>query len=230
MNYERNNIYFNPIPPKSMTGGIIVAVIGFIIMIAASGGGSFFGFLVLAAGGVFIFLTVNFNNKRIVVADDEIDRACRDHLKDLKKMAMKKLGIDEDQVNEAEPINFDGYYYQGLKSSGVRYRKGDDGLYRSSNYNAVIFLFSSEQVFCYEYRFSLIKDEKQETTDEYFYKDVVSVSTKSDSVTYGSETINFENFSLTTSGGTSVQANIYDSGDVERSISAMKSLLRSKKQ
>jgi hypothetical protein len=177
----------------------------------------------------------DYNKKRIVVSGRELDKICADYLKsDVESMALKKLGIDKSQVQEVAPICFDGYYYKELKTSKPKFKKGEDGKERSSHYNVVMFFFSAEQVYCYQLRFSLLEDKKQEATDELFYRDIVSVSTTSDTISYGSgdtqSAISFEEFTLTTSGGTKMDATISDIETAEHSIQEMRNLLRRKKQ
>jgi len=188
------------------------------------------GFIGLVIGLILLHKATSFNKTVISISDQEIDQICMEHLLSLKSMAIKKHGIDEEQIKESDPIQFDGYYFKPLGAKPPVIKRGNDGRIRSSNYNAIIMMFSSEQVYCYEYRFSLLKDEKQVSTDEYFYNDIVSVSTKTDIVTYGKSSINTENFSLTTSGGTTIGATIFDIERAEKSINAMKNLLRIKKQ
>jgi len=230
MDYNRNQLYFNPIPEKSFKTGVIFAIAGIIILIIGINSGVVgivIGLVVIGLGVLLIVKTVNYNKNRTIITDAEIDTACADHLKDLKSLAMKKLGIDEEQVKEADPIQIDDYYYKDLRASTVQYKKGDDGRFRSSHYNAVMFLFSAERVFCYEYRFSLLTDEKQEETVEIHYNDIDSVLTKSDEVKYGSVPIKFENFTLN-SRTASIGATVFDMGKVERSVNAMRNLVRSK--
>jgi len=232
MDYNRNQLYFNPIPKKSFETGVIFAIVGIIILIVGINlgvVGIVIGLVVIGLGVLLIVKTVNYNKNRTIITDAEIDTTCADHLKNLKSMAIKKHSIDEDQVKEYDPLQFEGYYYERLPNAAFQYKKGDDGKLRSSNYNAVMFLFSSEQVFCYEYKFSLLEDKKQEKTDEYFYKDIVSVSTQSDAKTHGDVTFNFEYFKLTTSGGTTISAQYSVTGETEDALKAMKNLLRNKK-
>ena len=174
-----------------------------------------------------------FNRNRTVVNGEALDKICAGHLKsDLESMALKKLDIDKSQVLEVEPIVFDGYYYRELKTSEPRIKKCSiDSKERSSHYNAVMFFFSEDQVYCYQLRYSLLKDVKQESTDELFYRDIVSVATTSDTVRYGNNfAISFEEFTLTTSGGTKMEATVTDTETAERSIQKMRELLRRKKQ
>jgi len=228
MDYERNKLYFFPIPEKIAEKKkiglirIVIIIIGFIIMVSTGGeiGGIITGLVVLAFGIFLVVLVVKYNSKaekeadefnknRIVVSDAEIDKVCTDHLSNLKSKALDKLGIVEDQVKETDPIQFDGYYYDVVAGKNYYHKEGADGTHRSSNYNAVIFFFSKDQVYCYQYRFSLLENKEQETTEEYFYTDIVAVATKTDTVTYNCEdddgkqqsiSINKEDFTLTTSG------------------------------
>ena len=175
-------------------------------------------------------------------------------------MALAKIGLDEDQVQEIVPIQFDDYYYENISASSWNYKVlhkwGKDQRYRSSNYYAGIFFFSAEQIYYCEVEFSLLEDQKLEKTYEYFYRDVVSVATVSDFILRGfgaqlTQSLGLIpcvgpilamlvemfwpkdktiSFTLTTSGNTSISAAVYDSEAVERSVQGMKSLLRSKKQ
>jgi len=229
MDYNRNKKYFED---QNFKGAIIALIIGGIIFLAGASGGSggaaVVGLIIAGIGGFLIYSKTSGRP-----TDSEIDQTCLDQVKNLKDLALQKHGLDADQVKEADPILFSGYYYENIRS-GCLYQIGKDNLYRSSNYEAVIFLFSAEQVYCYTNRFSIIADEKQESTDEYFYKDIVSASTASNTKTYTNKanqekTINYQFFKLTTSGGTSISASVLNMGDAERAINGMKSLLRNKK-
>ena len=129
-------------------------------------------------GGCLIVLGILFRGRK--VKDADIDTFCADHIKNLKWMALRKLGIDESQVKEISPIQFDSYCYEEIPAAmPVRTRVGKDGRLRTSNYHAVIFLFSADQIYRFSLVFSLLEDEQVEETDECFYSDVVSIYTKS---------------------------------------------------
>ncbi|MDE7280720.1 MAG: hypothetical protein K2N36_03140, partial [Ruminiclostridium sp.] len=81
--------------------------------------------------------------------------------------------------------------------------------------------------------FDTIMDQKTESTDVYFYRDVISVSTASESVSaFGMNNIKREYLKIVTTGGTSVSFSLRDDDGekVQRSINAMRALLREKKQ
>jgi len=231
-----------------------ILVIGVIVLCFAVEGGApvaIIGSLMIAVGFWKIVRIVNknndaeakyqkeveecseFNNNRRIVTGTEIDEACKEYLEsNLKTMAVKKLGIDESQAQEIAPIYISGYDYDGKPPVGKEnfIVKNDGSGNRSSIYNAFAFFFSKDQVHCYKLRFSLLEDAKQESDLEYFYGDIVSVATESDSRTYNGVTFSFEKFTLTTSGGTKMGAYVLDVGTIQHSIQKMKSLLRNKKQ
>ena len=83
--------------------------------------------------------------------------------------------------------------------------------------------------------FNTLEKKQTESTDVYFYQDIVSVSTTSqeteiaDSITNEKQTVNYESFELRTAGGTSLSVAIRDQDQAQRSINAMRALLREKK-
>jgi hypothetical protein len=200
---------------------VIVCVIGLIATLASF----VVGFILLLVGAAWIYLKVGGKPK-----DEDIDRAVESQLSDLRQRALKKLGIDEDEVNEIAPISFDGYKY----GSDAVVKRGKDGKYRSNKYEAVMFFFSANEVHCYTYSFSITSDNQKEATDVYFYKDIVSVSTQTEGTSYSvgkgkSSEFDYEYFKLTTTGGTYISCNVRNADDAQRSINGMRSLIKSKK-
>lgn len=93
----------------------------------------------------------------------------------LKQKALNKLGIDEDQVNEVDPICLVGPDY----NSKYRWR-GIDNVNRYSSYQITYIFCSSDQVYVYQYTINLDSDEKKERAEEYFYKDITNFTTVDD--------------------------------------------------
>jgi len=88
------------------------------------------------------------------------------------QMALAKLGLDVNQVQEVTPVLTDGYHL------GSQYeRLGQDLVYRSSKYQLSCVLFGDAQVYLYSFIFDLASGETTEHTEEYFYQDVTSVAT-----------------------------------------------------
>lgn len=217
MDYKKNLKYFQPMNLKF---AIIVCIIG-VFLLAAS---PVVGLLAIALGVVIIVLQVKGRP-----TDEEIDSAVTSQLKDMKARALRKLGVDEDEVNEIVPITFDGYVY-----NKALIKMGKDGKYRSNKYQAVMFFFSSNEVHCFTYDFSITESSQRESTDVYFYKDIVSVSTQTEGTEYSvgkgkSSQFDYEYFKLTTTGGTSISCSVRNIDDAQRSINGMRSLIKSKK-
>ena len=153
---------------------------------------------------------------------------------DYKKKALDKIGLDEDQVKEIDPVHFEGFQYDKQSLA----KQGDDGKYRSSKYQVSWLFFSATQVYLYQNTFNMDEDGKKESTEVYFYKDITNFSTSSDTVEtpfYDKETgkdilknVDSNRFAITVPGDKfycSLEQNEY----TENAIRGMKSMLREKK-
>ena len=154
---------------------------------------------------------------------------------DFKKKALDKIGLDESELKEIDPVHFEGWAY----GNNISYAKrGKDGLWRSSAYQVSWLFFSSTQVYLYQNTIHFDKDDKKVATEEYFYKDITNFSTSTDTVEtpYWDpkqkksllENIDSNRFALTVPGDKfycSLEQNDY----TERAIQAMKAKLREKK-
>lgn len=220
MDYKKNLKYFQPMNLKI---AIIACVIGLILM-AAGDGALVVGLIAIAVGVLLIVAQVKGRP-----TDADIDAAVASQLNDMKNRALRKLGVDEDEVSEIAPITFDGYVY-----NKALIKQGKDGKYRSSKYQAVMFFFSSNEVHCFTYDFSITESSQKESTDVYFYKDIVSVSTQTEGTEYSvgkgkNSQFDYEYFKLTTTGGTSISCSVRNIDDAQRSINGMRSLIKNKK-
>ena len=114
------------------------------------------------------------------LSDDEylslVRKKC-DSLK-LKERALGKIGLDEDQVNEISPAMFEGFVFDNAYA-----KKSANGEWVSSSYQVSWVFFGSEQIYLYAYTLNMDDDNKKERTDEFFYRDVTSFSTASETET-----------------------------------------------
>lgn len=221
MDYQKNQKYFQTINYK---GPIILIVIGAIIFLVGSSGSvgaAVVGLLLLAGGIAYIVL-----KKKNTPTDAEYDASVASMLNNMQAKALHKLDVDEDEVKEIAPISFDGYVYKGASQA----KKGKDGLWRTNKYESVMLFFSEHEVHCYTYNFDTTSQKQTEATDVYFYKDIVSVSTASDTVQVLGQNVDYEYFKLTTAGGTALSVSLRDVSNAQRSINAMRALLKTKKQ
>ena len=176
--------------------------------------------------GIAIVIATIYMFLRKKVSDAEYDKAVQSVLEFLKEQALEKLGVDEDEVSEIEPILFGGYDYSDYTLS----KQGKDGIWRTNKYEVVYLFFSQNEVHCYTLEFSTSESKTRESTDVYFYKDVVSVSTCSKSVKiHEGYEYEHEMFKLVTAGGTVLEVSLTDVENSRNSINAMRQLLREKK-
>ncbi|MDR2599268.1 MAG: hypothetical protein LBC73_03230 [Oscillospiraceae bacterium] len=91
----------------------------------------------------------------------------------IKKKAISKLGIDEDQVKEIQPVEFRGFIFPRGEHF---YKSGCSNLYE-----VTWLFFSADQLYVYSLTFDMLSDSKKERTEEYFYKDVTNFSSATDS-------------------------------------------------
>ncbi|MEO3945882.1 hypothetical protein [Gorillibacterium sp. CAU 1737] len=222
MDYKKNRKYFKPISYKL---GIILILVGLFFWI----GNVNAGIVILLAG--VAHLAWQFYGRP---SDAKLDELCKETGKKALQRGLAKMGLDEEQVNLIEPILVDGFYFEPISHKPNLVIQGRDGQWRSSNYEATVFYFSENQVHAFTHQFSLIDPDMVDSTDEYFYKDVVSVATASGSITQKDKKgndigITVECFKLTTSGGNSISCAVSDAAGAERSIQGMRQLLRDKK-
>jgi hypothetical protein len=146
-------------------------------------------------------------------------------LSEIDEKALNKLGIDEDEVKEAKPIYIDGYEFE----KATKTKLGKDGLWRSNLYKVIAIYFSANEVHCYTYKVDTLISKQSESTDVYFYNDIVSISTSTDTSNINNVNREYESFVLVTKGGTKLKVAIRNKDEAQRSINAMRSLLRTKK-
>lgn len=154
-------------------------------------------------------------------------RAKRDAM-NFKKKALDKIGLDEEEVSEIPPAMFEGFVYKNAYA-----KQNASGKWVSSAYQVSWVFFSSTQVYLYSYTFNMDEDKKNERTDEFFYKDVTSFSTLSESDTahgLGGNTfeVTSEQFAMVVPGDKLFLA-MGDITDADAIIQAMKQKLREKK-
>ena len=164
------------------------------------------------------------------MSDDEYSQMVikkRDSL-NLRQKALNKIGLDEDEVSEIPPAVFEGYVFKNAFA-----KKRANGNWVSSAYQVAWLFFSSTQIYVYRYTFNMDEDKKTESTDEFFYKDVTSFSTSSETETaHGLGDSKFEvetnKFKMVVPGD-KIFVSIDGVSDSEAIIQAMKQKLREKK-
>lgn len=170
------------------------------------------------------------------ITDKEYEKMIINYLdsQDFKQKAMNKIGIDEDQVKEIEPIHFEGFRF----GKNCLCKEGEDHKWRSSEYQITWIFFGDNQIYVYQNTFFMDEDGRSEVTEEYFYKDITNFTTVSDTIEtpeYESKSkktrlvnVDSNRFAISVFGDKfycSMEQNEY----TERAIQGMKAKLREKK-
>lgn len=105
----------------------------------------------------------------------------------LKQRGLNKIGIDESQIDDIsegkeEASGVRSFSVRGISLQGY-YRQAVNNTYRTQYYEVTWIYFTKEQILTYNIKFDLLDlNRKTESTEEFFYDDIVSVSTSSESV------------------------------------------------
>lgn len=183
------------------------------------------------------------------VSDSEYDALIQKRCAELglltPERALKKLGLDESDLANFAPIMLQDYIAE-MSTSENRYRRGEDKVIRTSNYQVTWLLCSENQVYVFQCTFSMLEDDKKDVGEEYFFKDVTNFSTTevSDEVTIqtfegggcgksGKEVtlkckLEKTKFRITVPGE-KLECAMTTSPEVEANIKRLKALLREKK-
>jgi len=233
---ERIKLYFSP-PKEDYKILICRGIISMILIVG-----------IVFAFGIVMYL-MGKKRKEIydsnLVLENEIDKYLSADIEKIKPYILERLNIDTSQLI-ADPI-YSGYYsYSGLKSFYNYYKKlGRDGIYRFTplKFNAVY--LTNEELITFDFYFDFLTGNAlNERSNAFYYNDIVSLSTDSEtSSIFGiHKDITKESFTLHTSAGTSVTITLTDysearsisstyipSTDSEKTIAAIRKLLRDRK-
>ncbi len=110
----------------------------------------------------------------------EYEKLVRDRLSklDTKQMALNKLGIDEEEVQEITPVSFSGYVFNDKVDNLVA--QGSGNTWVTSEYMVTWLFFGNSEVFIYQYSFNMTSDSKKERTMQYFYQDITNFTSSSE--------------------------------------------------
>ena len=197
IDYEGNRRYFSDEQLKraNMRGCLpllllfcaIPVLIGIACIGSGDGAGVMFGLVVVL--GTLGFLTnyiVKAFNPPKCPSESEIDAQARDMGCRLDDKALNKLGLDPEEVSMVKPLKLWGYRFVypcvlgDADDAAALWITGKDGKLRSSEVSHTIFYFGEHSVYCYVRTASLVNCHvSNDRTEEYFYKDIVSVKTDS---------------------------------------------------
>jgi hypothetical protein len=206
--------------------------------------------ILFMAGGIIAV----FNHKKKMPSDKDIDAWFEEESRAFAGKALAKCGIDESEC-VADQVIVWGPRIFNHGDAPFLVKKGDDNVIRYNPLDLTIINFGADQLLCYQCCYDRTSGAfLMETTEEYFYQDVVSVATASDStvkeIEVGANKVKVksnsrETFRLTTSGGTSITVVLRDDGliqmndlkggsmpttQAEKAIQSVRRMLRDKKR
>jgi len=225
--------YFKPFPSWT----IWMMIIGIAVLTQNKG-----GIVPIALGtlGVFLYYRKPSDAEMSQFISEDLDKALQ--------ASLHKSGIDASEL-VADAVIVTGFRLTNTGGCQHRHKKGGDGVTRFTPMNVTVINMTQNQLITYQACLDLTTGNlMNEETDEYFYNDVVSVSTKTASRTvksdsYGELQLNAtESFVLTTSAGTYVETILRDpkliqlmgggeipTTEAERAIQSVRKMLRDKK-
>lgn len=207
-------------------GGPLLALVGLFIQ---AGGALVGGLIALMAGGAcfVVGLVLIFGNKRnVYLSGTEYDNLVKQMIVNLGSDAREYLGLDASEVDEIEPISFEGYKFIGTEKTR---KDPTDNIWRSDLYERVTIFFTQNEIHLYKVALNTLTSKITETTDVLFYDDVVSVSTKNEVEKIGYNTIDYISFNLVSKGGNNVSVALNVNDNRQRSINAMRAMIKEKK-
>src|SRR6266568_7039694 len=160
-------------------------------------------------------------------SDAQMDAWIQEDMQNLRARALAKTGLDPSEL-VAESVIVHGPRFWNIGGAEVGIKKGKDGIVRFMPIGVTVINFTAHQLTAYQFALDLTTGNPlSERTDEYFYRDVVSVSTQSKSMTWDATALDekvrskgplarlvtagkvlfnsVETVLLTTSGGTSIE-------------------------
>lgn len=214
---EQIKKYFKPFP-KSAVWMIILGV----PLTAAFGLG-----IILIILGVWRILSW-----RRRPSDRQVDEWIEDDLRGLEKRALERTGLDESEL-VSETVLLTGLRFWNIGGAEVGIQKGRDDVIRFTPLGVTVLNFTEHQLVAFQCALDLMTGNPlSESTDEYFYRDVVSLSMKTESMTWDKAMLSSAGLSktplsdlmkhgklqfnaanlveLTTSGGTSIEVVLDD--------------------
>src|SRR5438552_17068524 len=230
---ERSRIkkYFKKFPTWAV---VVIAILGLpSLLVGLSSPPSSFGGFSLVWGVLWtalgVWRIVSYYNKP---SDAEMDAWIKEDMETLPSRALAKADLDPSEVI-AKPVTVYGPRFWNIGGAEVGIKKGADGIVRFMPIELTVIHFTAHQLVSYQCVLDLTTGNPlSERTDEYFYRDVVSVSTQSKSLTWdraalGAKALSrgplkalikggmlqfnsAETFVLTTSGGTSMDVVLRD--------------------
>jgi len=242
-------LYFAPLKLRYAIGLLALGIIGIVVFLTDPNDLGVCGGigLLIAFVGLLLLLSV-LNKKRRVPGDAQVDDWFQEDVGKIVEKALNKVGLTESQlVREAIPVTGPIFWgTHGVLSDDLLWKKGKDEIVRFSVNRVTIIFLSDFLLAAYACDFNFLKGVSlNESTQEYHYRDVVSVSTQEDSTSYtlptGVSMVHSQAFRLSVASGEAIKVTIGASKlaeitggtilttSAEKAVQVIRTMLREKK-
>jgi hypothetical protein len=220
--------------------GLVFVLIGFWMLSE----GELIAIGAIGLGGYFLWGW--FNTSKSSLTESELDRWLEEDIQEvIKSRPFDKLGITKNDL-VAESLLVVGPIYwstSGFDVKDILMKKGKDGFNRYSVWTIQVFCFTENYLCSYKCHYNWIKNTCiNESTNEFFYKDVVSVKTDTISSAYtlmnGQRLVHSEAFQLKLAGDeitvitndASLNTSSVMVSKAEKAVQSIRAMLRDKKK
>jgi hypothetical protein len=181
--------YFIKAHPLEQIIPFIIAAIGFFMLSTLYRNFTyqnfFIGIIVIIIGGVWLFIQIR--SELSGPTDDTISTWFRKDMERLIKRSLDRLNIDESELIR-KPLVITGpilWAVHGVSPEEILWKKGKDDHVRFSINDVTIIHLTANKLSSYQCNYNFIRGASlNERDDEYYYRDVVAVSTREDSTNY----------------------------------------------
>lgn len=249
--------YFAP-PPRSRDATFLVyfgiasvafSMLGFLAkdFAAVCVGIGLLGLLMMVFGGIWL-RSIN-QAKQGIPSDSDVDRWFQEDITQIVEKSLTKTGLNKSELVK-EPLPITGpilWMTNGIPKTDLCWKKGKDGLVRFAVNRFTVILLSNQLLAVYTCDFNFLRNVAlNESTQEYYYKDVVSVSTQEDSTAYtlpnGVSFVNSQAFKISVANGESfkivisagklseITSGTISTTSAEKAVQVIRAMLREKKQ
>jgi hypothetical protein len=134
----------------------------------------------------FLLPILGLFKKRTVVSDSEVDALLKSEISRIQSVAKAKLDLSDEIIIGASPLIIKAPIFwnkPNTPASDILWRIGKDNFIRFSIYRIVVIFLTESFVSVYSCDFNFMNSTVvYESTQEYHYKDIVSVSTQVDNM------------------------------------------------
>jgi len=149
-------------------------------------------------------------------SDGQVEQWLREGVGKITQRSAEALGLSSEESSVAEPLVITGpilWTTNGISNEDLAWKKGSDGAARFGVYRITIIRLTDRHLGSYACDYNFIRDVAlNEKTDEYHYRDVVSVSTREQASSYtlptGEKLTTAREFALSVASGESIRVTI----------------------